>query len=141
MPTRSWRMKKRLSALLAAALMAAGTASGDGDAASTRARQNFVTAATVACMAMDVQKDSPVKCWLGYVNDKPVLVVRLADGEKAGTYGPSLASLVGPQLCAAVKADARGASLGLIDSKTNRASVYSCETKAFSGWVELDAPV
>jgi hypothetical protein len=49
--------------------------------------------------------------------------------------------MVGPQLCAAVKDDKRGASLGLLDSKANRASVYSCETKAFSRWVELDAPV
>ena len=141
MQTRGWRMKMRLSALLAATLMTAGASSSDENATSATARQNFVMAATAACMAMEMQKDSPAKCWFSYVNDKPVLVVRFADGEKAATYGPWLLSLVGPQLCAAVKADQRGASLGLFDSKSNRASVYSCETKAFSRWVELDAPV
>jgi hypothetical protein len=137
MQSRIWSMKW-LSVLLASALALASAVAGAQDATNSKARQNFVRAATLACLTVELAKDSPAKCRLEFINSKPVLLLSFEDSANASTYGTLALSLVGPQLCAAVKAEKNGASLALVDSKSKRASVYSCEQQAFTAWLQIN---
>ena len=130
-----WSMKG-LTVLLAAALATGCTAMPAQHSKQSDPSQDFVMAATLACVTLSLKQDRSVKCLLNYENNKPVLQVSFAGSEKAKTYGPLVLSLVGPQLCAAVKADKNGAALALIETRSNQMSRYSCDERVFSGWVQ-----
>jgi len=102
-----------------------------------KARQKFVTAAMLACFALENVKDTPVHCALEQAKDGPILMVSFEDGSKVQRYAPLVVSLVGVQLCDLTRADRAGASLALVDSQLNRATVYSCEQRSFTGWIQL----
>ena len=102
-----------------------------------KARQKFVTAATLACFALESMKDTPVRCMLQQGEDGPTLMVSFEDGSKAQRYAPLVVSLVGVQFCELTRADRAAASLALVDSQLNRATVYSCEQRSFTGWIQL----
>ena len=97
----------------------------------SRATQNFVDAATVACLAADLAKNSGVRCWLAFLDGMPVLVLSVRDGSRAQQIAPLVLSMVGTQLCAAVNADANGAAFVIADAANNPVSFYSCEQRKF----------
>ncbi len=118
-------------------LLAASAACPAAQERDEKARQNFVTAAMLACFALESVKDTPVRCMLQQGEDGPILMVSFEDGSKAQRYAPLVVSLVGAQLCELARADRAGASLALVDSQLNRATLYSCEQRSFTGWMQL----
>jgi hypothetical protein len=118
-------------------LLAASAACPAAQERDEKARQKFVTAATLACLALESMKDTPVRCVLQQAEDGPILMVSFEDGSKAQRYAPLVVSLVGVQLCELTRADRAAASLALVDSQLNRATVYSCEERSFTGWIQL----
>ena len=136
MRTRIWSIRVS-TGLLAAVLAMTSAVSGAQDAELGKARQNFVKAATMTCIAVQMKKASPVKCWLEYVDNRPMLLLSFEGLDKARHYAPMVLSLIGPQLCAAVLTQRNSASLALIDRQSNRASQYSCHQRMFTDWVRL----
>jgi len=122
-------LKRTYAFLCTVAFALACTAVNAEDA--NRATQNFVDAATVACLAAELAKNSGVRCSLTFADGKPVLVLSVRDRSRAQQIAPLVLSMVGTQLCAAVNADANGAAFVIADAANNPVSFYSCERKTF----------
>ena len=131
--------------LVPAAVLAMGCAgmAPNGTApARTDPKQNFITAANYACLALSLKQDRSVKCLLNYPDGKPVLQItfegtdRNKIQEKINTYGPLVLSMVGPDLCAAA-GTGFGAGLKLIDVKSHQTATYSCQQQRFTSWVQI----
>ena len=133
MRTEIWSAKGS-AGLLAAALAITSTLTFAQHREPGKAQQNFVRAATMTCLAVQMKKASAVRCWLEYVDNRPALLLSFAGLDKARHYAPMVLSLIGPQLCAAVLADRNSASLALIDRQSNRSSRYSCDQRRFTQW-------
>jgi hypothetical protein len=131
-----WSMRGS-TVLLAAALTMTSAIAAAQYAQPGKAQQNFVRAAAMTCIAVQMNKASPVRCWLEYVDNKPTLLLSFEGVDKARRYAPMVLSLVGPQLCTAALAERNSASLALIDRHSNRASQYSCHQRMFTDWVRL----
>lgn len=123
--------------LLAAALAVTSSVAVAQYPQTAKAQQNFVRAATMTCIAVQMKKANPVKCWLEYTDNKPRLILSFEGLDKARQYAPMVLSLIGPQLCAAALAERNGASLALIDRHSNRTSRYSCDQRGFTDWVQV----
>ena len=131
---------KRYSApLLAVAVAASAGSAGAADVG--KARRDFISAATFACLMLEGARNSPARCWLAYRAGRPVLTLAFEDRSKIGRVAPLVLSMVGDQLCAAVQADRNGAAFALADSKSNLVSWYSCEERAFLGWTTPEVQV
>jgi hypothetical protein len=102
-----------------------------------KARRNFVNTAMFACFTLENVKDTPMRCTLEQSDKGPMLIVRFEDGSKLPQYAPLVISMLGTQLCDTTGASQAGASLALVDAKLNRATVYSCEQRGFTGWIQL----
>jgi len=131
--------RRYFAPLLAIPLALSGGSADAADAA--RAKREFITAATFACLMLENAGNSPAHCWVGYRAGKPMLTLTFEDRSKVGQIAPMVLSLVGDPLCAAVKAERNGAAFALADAKSNLVSWYSCEQHAFLGWTEGEVQV
>ena len=125
--------------LLSAAVLALGCATNGAQAASD-ATQSFITAANLACLVLSMKQDRSIKCLVNYQDSRPVLQITFEASdrnkiqEKINTYGPLVAGMVGPDLCASAGSGS-GAGLVLVDLKSRQTATYSCEQRRFNAWV------
>jgi hypothetical protein len=131
METRTWRLI--FICLLAAAVACPAAA----QAPDEKARRKFVNTAMMTCFTLENVKDTPMRCTLEQSENGPMLMVSFPDGSKLQQYAPMLIGMLGAQLCDASGATQAAGSLALVDAKLNRATVYSCEQRGFTGWIQL----
>jgi len=124
------------ASLFALALSLACAPSNAQDA--VKARQDFVDAANVACLAVAMARHSNVHCRLAFLAGKPALVLSFEDHSRARQIAPVILGMVGEQLCAAVQAEQNGAAFVLADARNNPVSFYSCEQRTFLGWSDAN---
>ena len=102
-----------------------------------KARRKFVNTTTLVCITLENVRDTPMRCALEQSENRPTLLVSFEDGSKAQRYAPLVVSMLGPQLCDVTGGGRAQGMLALVDSKLKRATVYSCEERAFGGWIQL----
>jgi len=125
-------LKRTYASLCTVAFALACSAVNAQDA--SRATQNFIDAANLACLAADFARNSGVRCWLAFPDGKPALVLSVRDRSRAQQIAPLVLSMVGTQLCTAVNADTNGAAFVIADAANNPVSFYSCEQRTFVAW-------
>ncbi len=101
---------------------------------------NAMLLATLVCSNLR-SRDRAITCQVEFPNDKPALMLRFRNQQQAIGYGPMAVALFGEAVCSALKGDEEDSEfkLALVDMSSGSANVYSCEKRAFGGWLPLKA--